>query len=117
MLLESPNAKLYLSDPINGRLAYERDGYLYTFDYAPCNGEKASICIEGNNKATYLYVNGKLAEAKTGRTLWTDGKGKTMTLEPLVLPLKATGDFKSNVKNFNLRNSNDDGKQTACNMP
>ena len=97
--------KLYLSDPINGRLAYERDGYLYTFDYAPYNGEKASICIEGNNKATYLYVNGKLAEAKTGRTFWTDGKGKTMTLETLVLPLQATGDFKSKVKNFNLRNS------------
>lgn len=105
VLLKSPNAKLYLSDPINGRLAYERDGYLYTFDYAPYNGEKASICIEGNNKATYLYVNGKLAEAKTGRTFWTDGKGKTMTLETLVLPLQATGDFKSKVKNFNLRNS------------
>ena len=105
VLLKSPNAKFYLSDPVNGRLAYERDGYLYTFDYAPYVGEKATICIEGNNKATYLYVNGKLAEAKTGRTFWTDGKNKKMTLETLVFPLQKTGNFKSSVKNFNLRNS------------
>ncbi len=105
VLLQSPNAKLYLADPVNGRIAYERDGYLYTFDFAPYDGEKVTLCIEGNNKATYLYVNGKLAEAKTGRTYWTDGKSKTMTLETLVLPLQATGDFKSKVKNFNLRNS------------
>lgn len=105
VLLQSPNAKLYLADPVNGRIAYERDGYLYTFDFAPYDGEKVTLCIEGNNKATYLYVNGKLAEAKTGRTYWTDGKSKTMTLETLVLPLQATGDFKSKVRNFNLRNS------------
>ena len=105
VLLQSPDAKLYLADPVNGRLAYERDGYLYTFDFAPYDGEKVTLCIEGNNKATYLYVNGKLAEAKTGRTYWTDGKSKTMTLETLVLPLQATGDFKSKVRNFNLRNS------------
>lgn len=105
VLLKSPNATFYLSDPVNGRLAYERDGYLYTFDYAPYVGEKATICIEGNNKATYLYVNGKLAEAKTGRTFWTDGKNKKMTLETLVFPLQKTGDFKSSVKNFNIRNS------------
>ncbi|MGN1236973.1 MAG: glycoside hydrolase family 20 protein, partial [Bacteroidaceae bacterium] len=102
VLFESPNAKFYLADPINGRLAYERDGYLFTFDFAPYVGEKAKICVEGNNKATYLYVNGKLAEAKTGRTRWTDGKGKQTTIETLVFPLERTGNFKSTVKNFSL---------------
>lgn len=105
VLFESPNAIVYIADPINGRLAYERDGYLYTFDYAPYAGEKARICIEGNNKATYLYVNGKLAEAKTGRTYWTDGKSKTTTIETLVFPLKSTGNFKSTIKNFVVTNS------------
>lgn len=105
VLFESPNAIVYIADPINGRLAYERDGYLYTFDYAPYAGEKAHICIEGNNKATYLYVNGKLAEAKTGRTYWTDGKSKTTTIETLVFPLKSTGNFKSTIKNFVVTNS------------
>ena len=102
VLFESPNAKFYIADPINGRLAYERDGYLFTFDYAPYVGEKVRICIEGNNKATYLYVNGELEEAKTGRTRWTDGKGKQTTIETLVFPLERTGSFNSVVKNFNL---------------
>jgi hexosaminidase len=105
VLLQSPNAKLYIADPINGRMAYERDGYLFTFDYAPYSGEKAKICIEGNNKATYLYINGKLAEAKDGRTFFHEGNTHLKTLETLVMPLQSTGDFKSKITNFNLRNS------------
>ncbi len=105
VLLQSPNAKLYIADPVNGRMAYERDGYLFTFNFAPYNGEKAKVCIEGNNKATYLYINGKLAEARDGRTFFNEGKTRIKTLETLVLPLQATGDFKSKVTNFNLRNS------------
>ena len=105
VLLESPNAKFYLADPITGRMSYERDGYLYSFDYAPYPGETAKICIQGTNKATYLYINGKLAEAKTGRTYWTDGKGKAMTLETLVFPLQKSGNFKSTVKGLNVSNS------------
>lgn len=102
VLLESPNAKFYLADPINGRLAYERDGYLYTFDYAPYPGERAKICIEGTNKATYLYIDGKLAEAKTGRTYLKEDKNKVMTIETLVFPLQKSGNFKSSISNFTV---------------
>lgn len=104
VLFESPNATFYLADPITGRMGYERDGYLFSFDYAPYPGEKAKVCIEGDNKATYLYINGKLAEAKTGRTRWTDGKGKAMTIETLVFPLEKTGNFKSKISNVQIQN-------------
>lgn len=110
VLLESPNAKFYIADPVNGRLGYERDGYLYTFDFAPYAGEQVKVCIEGTNKATNLYINGKLAEAKTGRTYWTNGKSKAMTIETLVFPLEKTGNFKSTVKNFTVKNSLKYGK-------
>ena len=102
VLLSSPNATFYLSDPITGRFAYERDGYLYTFDYVPYPGEQADIAIEGDNKATRLYVNGKLAEDKNGKILWTDGKNRNTTLETLVFPLQNTGNFQSQITNFSV---------------
>lgn len=102
VLLSSPNATFYLADPISGRFAYARDGYLYTFDYVPYPGEQADITIEGDNKGTRLFVNGKLAEDKTGNIFWSDGKSKVTTLETLVFPLQKSGSFQSEITNFRV---------------
>lgn len=102
VLLSSPNATFYLSDPISGRFAFARDGYLYTFDYVPYPGEQADITIEGDNKGTRLFVNGKLAEDKTGNIFWTDGKNSVTTLETLVFPLQKSGNFQSQITDFRV---------------
>lgn len=102
VLLSSPNAVFYLSDPVSGRFAYARDGYLYTFDYVPYPGEQADIAIEGDNKGTRLYVNGKLAEDKTDNTFWSDGKSRVTTLETLVFPLQKSGSFQSEITDFKV---------------
>ena len=68
VLFFSPNSTFYLADPVSGRLGYDRDGYLYTFDFAPYFGEEIDITIEGDHHETRLYVNGTLAERKNGRT-------------------------------------------------
>ena len=88
---------------MSGRLGYDRDGYLYTFDFAPYFGEEIDIAIEGDHHETRLYVNGTLAERKNGRTFWTDGKTKVTTVETLVFPLQFTGNFHSTVTNLEVR--------------
>lgn len=103
VLFFSPNSTFYLADPVSGRLGYDRDGYLYTFDFAPYFGEEIDIAIEGDHHETRLYVNGTLAERKNGRTFWTDGKTKVTTVETLVFPLQFTGNFHSTVTNLEVR--------------
>ena len=59
ILTQSGYAKVYLSDPKEGRLAFERDGYLNRFNYQlPASG-RVSIRIECTNKETRLFIDGK----------------------------------------------------------
>ena len=61
-LFSSRNSVVYLSDPESGRLGYERDGYRYTFDYTVPVDKEVRIAIEGTNRSTSLYVDGKLKQ-------------------------------------------------------
>lgn len=61
-LFRNNDAEFYLSDPVSGRLGFIRDGYLFTFRHALHPGTHEHIAIEGTNRETRLYVNGRLAE-------------------------------------------------------
>lgn len=69
-LFHSDNAVFYLSDPQSGKLGFEREGYLNTFNYRIQPGEKATLTIEGDNHATRLFVNGMLKEELGPVTLY-----------------------------------------------
>lgn len=105
VLLSSPNATLYIADPLKGLLGYASDGYLNTFNFAPYPGEKLNIAIEGDNKSTSLFVNGKLVETLDPDTRWfNEGKAKQHFLRTLVFPLQKAGDFKSRISNLKVYN-------------
>ena len=61
-LFRSENAVVYLSDPRQGKLGFERDGYLNTFNYRIPANEKHTLTVEGNNRMTRLLVDGKVRE-------------------------------------------------------
>ena len=61
-LFRDDEAEFYLADPVTGRLGFVRDGYLCTFRHALHSGSREHIAIEGNNRETRLYVNGRLTE-------------------------------------------------------
>ena len=61
-LFRNDDAEFYLADPVTGRLGFVRDGYLFTFRHALRPGMKEHIAIEGTNRETRLYVDGKLVE-------------------------------------------------------
>lgn len=104
-LFRSRDVVFYLADPISGMLGYARDGYLYTFGYRVKPG-KVNIAIEGDNQATRLYIDGKLAEELGKRTLYYNegGKDKMYQSRTLVFPLEKAGQFSSRISNLKVYN-------------
>ena len=103
-LFRSPDAVFYLSDPISGMLGYARDGYLNTFTYNVQPGQRMKIAIEGDNKATRLFINGKQVEELNTQERWMDkeGKARIRNVRTLVFPLEKAGNFKSKVSNLKV---------------
>lgn len=123
-LFRSENAVVYLSDPDQGKIGFERDGYRNLFNYRVPVGEKHTITIEGTNKLTRLLVDGQVKEELGPKTLYimrdqdrahyqVEG---TYTYEPvvyqptdqiyyqrtLVFPLRHAGQFKSAITNLKV---------------
>lgn len=101
-LFRSPLAVFYLSDPVSGLMGFARDGYLNTFPYRVKAG-KVHVAVEGDNKATRLFVDGKLVEELNIRTIgFNEGKDKMKQVRTLVFPLEQAGKFKSTVTNLRV---------------
>lgn len=123
-LFRSANAVVYLADPDQGKLGFEREGYRNLFNYRIPVGEKHTITIEGTNKETRLLVDGNVKEVLGPKTLYVmrdqdrahyQVKG-TYTYEPvvyqptdqiyyqrtLVFPLRQAGQFKSSITNLKV---------------
>lgn len=123
-LFRSANAVVYLADPEQGKLGFERDGYRNLFNYRIPAGEKHTITIEGTNKMTRLLVDSAVKEELGPKTLYVmreqdrahyQVKG-TYTYEPvvyqptdqiyyqrtLVFPLRKAGNFKSTITNLKV---------------
>ncbi len=124
-LFRSSSAVVYLSDPEQGKLAFEHEGYRNLFNYRIPVGETHKLTIEGTNKVTRLYVDGQLKEELGPKTLYVmrdqdrahyQVKG-TYTYEPvvyqptdqiyyqrtLVFPLRQAGQFKSRVTALSVK--------------
>ena len=122
----SAHTNFYLSDPKEGKLGFERDGYLNTFNYRIPEGQTVELTIQGNNKMTRLLVNGQVKEELGVKPLYvindhrkanyiscpnmknvelynTDGE-KIYYQRTLVFPLRKAGDFKSTVKDLKIWN-------------
>jgi len=104
-LFNSGNAIFYLSDPISGLFGFARDGYLYTFNFKPYYGEKVDICVQGDNKSTSLYVNGKLYESlDIQKRIYESSNRPTYQVRTLVFPLGKAREFNSKITNFKVSN-------------
>lgn len=104
ILTEDLDARFYLSDPEEACLGFERDGYLFRFDYRlPVEGT-VRITIEGNNESTRLYVGGKLQqELRRHWVTMPDTQGKMASVPTLRFPLMQTGSYQSTVRNLSVR--------------
>lgn len=102
-LFRFENSVFYLSDPIRGMLGFARDGYLNTFRRKLRPGEKLLVAVEGDNRATRLYINGDLAEELNIRKIWfNEGKNSMSYVRTLVFPLQESGIFKSKITHLRI---------------
>ena len=104
LLFSNEDTEFYLSSPIDGRMAFVRDGYLNTFDYYVREGWDADIRIECTNTATRLYVNGKLADELKRAKRWASEKTSYDYVPTLFFPLEKAGNFKSVVTDLKVEN-------------
>ena len=102
-LFRSRDAVFYLSDPIRGMVGFARDGYLNTFRHRIDAGEKMHVAIEGDNRSTRLYIDGKLADELLTEKKWHGENATTNYVPTLVFPLRRTGDFRSRITRFEAR--------------
>lgn len=104
-LFRSPDAVFYLSDPVEGKLGFVRDGYLNTFNFRFYDGEQANVSVSGDEKSTRLYINGQLKEDLTMQKLYFNaGKDSMNYVRTLVFPLEQAGSFKSKVSGLKVYN-------------
>lgn len=90
-LFRDDEAEFYLADPVTGRLGFARDGYLFSFRHSLRPGSKEHIAVEGTNKETRLYVNGRLVETLSPDERVSHNKQKTYKIvRTLRFPLQRT---------------------------
>lgn len=105
-LFRSADAEFYLADPVTGRLGFIRDSYLFSFRHALRAGAKEHIAIEGDNRETRLYIDGRLVE-----TLGPDNrlfpKNKPFKgIRTLQFPLQRTdATLRSRITNLRVENT------------
>lgn len=104
-ILFSNNAtKYYLSNPIDGRMGFSRDGYMFVFDYYVEEGKSHDIRIECTNSSTKLFVNGKLQDELLREKRWITEKKQYDYVQTLFFPLQKAGRFKSRITNLKVEN-------------
>lgn len=102
-LFRDNEAEFYLADPVTGRIGFARDGYLFSFRHALRPGAKEHIAIEGTNRETRLYVNGKLVETLGPDKRFFTQKDQFNIIRTLRFPLQRTDSFlRSRVTNLKV---------------
>lgn len=104
LLFSNDVTNFYLSSPVDGRMAFSRDGYLYTFDYYVEEGKSHDISIECTNHITRLFVDGKLQDELKRVKRWIRDKEQHDYVQTLHFPLQQAGEFKSRITNLKVEN-------------
>lgn len=101
---DEDETKFYLTDPINGRMGFARNGHIFDFGtYLPLSRE-LRVTVEGNYKSTTLYVDGeKVAELPVIPHPDDVGRSRTRYLvRTLVFPLEKMGRFNGSLTNLRV---------------
>ncbi|WP_209435552.1 family 20 glycosylhydrolase [Pedobacter kyungheensis] len=92
-LFKSDNANVYLLKQDGLKLGFSRENYTDVFDFNFEAGKAYKIVITGNEKGTWIYVDGKLVQKMEGKKIsFTNTKDKMNRIQTLVFPLKQVGD-------------------------
>lgn len=102
VLFSNKVTEFYLSSPVDGRMAFVRDGYLNSFDYYVEDGKSADVRIECTNATTRLFVDGKLRDELKREKRWITEERQYDYVQTLYFPLQQAGRFKSRITNLEV---------------
>lgn len=87
-LFESENAQVFLDQKEGLRLGFSRENYTDLFDFSFTANQAYKIVLTGNEKGTWLYVDGKLVQKMEGKKIsFENTDGKISRMQTLVFPL------------------------------
>lgn len=97
-LFKSDDARVFLLNKDGLRLGFSRENYTDLFDFAFAPDKAYKVVLTGNEKGTWLYVDGKLVQKMEGKKLsFPNTKDKISQIQTLVFPLNYIGDSKNGV--------------------
>ncbi|WP_217706989.1 family 20 glycosylhydrolase [Pedobacter ghigonis] len=92
-LFKSENANVYLLNQDGLKLGFSRENYTDVFDFTFAADKTYKLVITGNEKGTWIYVDGKLIQKMEGKKIsFTNTEGKISRMQTLVFPLNYIGD-------------------------
>jgi len=96
VLFKSPNAQVFMRQDNGLRLGFSRENYTDVFDFVFAAGQSYKIVLTGDEKGTWLYVDGKLVQKMEGKKIsFENTDGKISRMQTLVFPLQNIGDAKN----------------------
>lgn len=97
-LFKSENAEVFLTEEDGLRLGFSRENYTDLFDFVFAPDKAYKLVLTGNEKGTWLYVDGKLIQKMEGKKIsFANTDGKISRMQTLVFPLNYLGDTKNGV--------------------
>lgn len=108
VLFSTPDATVWIADPVTGTMAFSREDKLYHFRHDVRPGEKNHYAIVGTNEGTQLFIDGKLIDNLDRRWFYFKDKNdrypRMAEVRTLVFPLEQAGNFKSKLTNLKVSN-------------
>jgi hexosaminidase len=96
VLFKSENAQVFMQQKDGLRLGFSRENYEDVFDFVFVTGKTYKIVLTGNEKGTWLYVDGELVQKMEGKKIsFENTDGKISRMQTLVFPLRHVGDRKN----------------------
>ncbi|SMC87313.1 hexosaminidase [Pedobacter nyackensis] len=96
ILFKSENAKVFMQQNDGLRMGFSRENYTDLFEFVFAADKSYKIMLTGNEKGTWLYVDGALVQRMEGKKLsFETTDGKISRMQTLVFPLHHIGDTKN----------------------
>ncbi|MFD0941083.1 family 20 glycosylhydrolase [Pedobacter boryungensis] len=97
-LFKSENASVFLLQENGLKLGFTRENYTDLFDFVFSKDKTYKILITGNERGTWLYVDGKLVQKMEDKKVsFPNTRDKISRMQTLVFPLTEIGDTKNGV--------------------
>ncbi|WP_316818232.1 family 20 glycosylhydrolase [Pedobacter nyackensis] len=95
ILFKSENAEVFMKENDGLRLGFSRENYTDLFEFVFVPDKSYKVMLTGNEKGTWLYVDGALVQRMEGKKLsFETTDTKISRMQTLVFPLHQIGDTK-----------------------